>query len=175
MSKEQRTFSRVETHIKAHARPVSSPEAMPTFNDCQACAAGFDHERLKKSNLPDAMVEFLISLDNKLDMLISLGSSERLSSDYPLRLDVVEISGAGLIFVSEDSFAEGDLLELVLVLNAFPLRFSGAVGRVVRVDERSDPTRYVLDFTKIREQDLESVIQFVFSEQRSMIREKKWT
>jgi c-di-GMP-binding flagellar brake protein YcgR len=66
-------------------------------------------------------------------------------------------------------------LEVVLMLSQFPLRMAGAIGRVIRAEPDQGRTLYALDFTRIRERDLETIVQFVFQSQRDELREKKWS
>ena len=52
---------------------------------------------------------------------------------------------------------------------------AGAIGRILRQDDDQDGRAvYALDFTRIRERDLESIVQFVFQSQRDDLRGKKW-
>ena len=54
------------------------------------------------------------------------------------------------------------------------MRLAGAMGRIIRCDDVDGTMVYALDFTRIRERDLESIVQFVFQSQRDDLRGKKW-
>ena len=54
------------------------------------------------------------------------------------------------------------------------MRLAGAMGRIIRREEIDGRIVYALDFTRIRERDLESIVQFVFQSQRDDLRGKKW-
>ncbi len=126
--------------------------------------------------MSEAVASFLLSLDQKLDALIGMMSQNRLENDFPVSGTVTEISGAGLRFVSEQQFQTGAVLEAVLLLRQLPPSMAGAVGRVMRADAqpKTSLTEYSMDFVRIREHDLEAIVQFVFHEERSHIRERKW-
>ncbi len=62
------------------------------------------------------------------------------------------------------------IMEIVAEIEQIPLRLAGAKGRV-KAGKKDN--YWVMKFEKIREHDLESIIQFVFSEQREIIRTKK--
>ena len=89
-------------------------------------------------------------------------------------MDIVEISGDGVVFTSPEVLELHQYVEAVIVLARFPLRVAGAIGRIVRLDEKDGMLFYALDFTRIRERDLESIVQFVFQSQRDDLRGKKW-
>ena len=114
-------------------------------------------------------------INAKLDMLLSMQSRDDLSADFPIPLRIVEISGAGIRFETPEELLLESPVEAVIVLSRFPLRMAGAVGRIIRMDPLADgTTEYALDFTRIRERDLESIVQFVFQSQRDDLRGKKW-
>ena len=60
------------------------------------------------------------------------------------------------------------------MLSRFPLRMAGAMGRILRLEEQDGLLVHALDFTRIRERDLENIVQFVFQSQRDDLRGKKW-
>ncbi len=177
MSDEKRSFSRVGTNFKAYIRPVKDATSLPSFTGCPGCyASSPDLEALKQANVPNALAEFLGAINDKLDMIISMFSQENLLEDFPVEAEVVEISGAGMRFMSSTDIEPEQHVEIVMMLSRMPLRMAGAIGRITRVEETaSDETLYGLDFTTIRDADLETVVQFVFQEQRARIREQKWT
>jgi len=96
-----------------------------------------------------------------------------LQEDFPIRAEVIEISGAGLKFVSKEKFEQEQALEMAIILSQFPLRIAGVVGVILRVEHLRNLPVYVVKFTNIREHDRESIVQFVFQEQREQIRERK--
>lgn len=175
-SGEKRTFSRVQTRFKTYIRVVDEEHPLPRYNKQGGEVKQADQQGLRKANLPDALVDFLVGIDEKLDSLLSMRNQEMLSEDFPHEAEVHEISGAGIVFETEGvHFDEGQMLEVVMILNQFPLRMAGAVGTVERCEDCGDDAkRHVLHFSKIRDADLEAVVQFVFSEQRDQIRERKW-
>jgi hypothetical protein len=172
---QDRRYTRIKTRLRANARHVHDPEALPLHTDSPEGAKNMARERLEKSNLQPALVEYLVSLDAKVDMLVSLYSRDRIVKDYPIDLEVVEISGSGIAFTSSESFTENDFVEVVLVLANYPVRMAAAVGQIVRAEKSHGQPLYAMDFTSIRESDLESIVQFVFQEERSLIRKNKWS
>lgn len=172
MSDDQRTFSRVETRLRAMARRMGSDDTLGLFRTSGRRDPGLA-SRLNSSTLPKELVDFLLEMDAKLDQLLACERHDALRQDYPLDLEVHDISGAGIRFLSAESLTPGEILEVVIVLNNFPLRLAGAVGRVK--DKDREGGLWGFEFTGIRETDLEAIVQFVFQEQREIIRNRKWT
>jgi len=105
---------------------------------------------------------------------VSFVSQDRLQNDFQETVEVVELSGGGLKFSSEKKFKPGDALEIVLVLSQIPLRLAAAVGKIERSEIMNKRPVWVLEFTNVRESDLEAVVAFVFKEEREKIRGQKW-
>jgi hypothetical protein len=174
MANEKREFLRIPTRIKGHARFLESDAEMPLYREAPTAGPGvFGAD--SKEGLSDSLFALLSTINAKLDMLISVQSRESLEDDFPIGIDVIEISGAGLRFLCNEELSQSANVEVVLVLNQFPLRLAGAIGKVIRQGEESGRKVYALDFTKIRERDLEGIVQFVFQSQRDEIRGKKWS
>lgn len=177
MTDQKRNFSRVETFFPGRLRILSPGEETPLFQGCPGCDKPLGTAlRPKGANLPEALLDFLETINAKLDMLLSLVNRDHLESTFPVAMNVVEISGAGLIFMADRNFALDDRLEIVLFLNQFPLQMAGAMGRIHRREERAGKAAWAVDFTEIREQDRETVVRYVFQQQREQIREsKQWS
>jgi hypothetical protein len=173
---EKRTFLRIPTRIGGHARKLESESELPVFREAPlpgvSGPGAFD---ARDASIPEGLYTLLSSLNAKLDMLIGMLGRDQISADFPLTLRIVEISGAGLRFFTSEELALGTSLEVVIMLSQFPLRMAGAIGRIIRVEPLEDAALYALDFTRIRERDLETIVQFVFQSQRDELREKKWT
>ncbi len=174
MSEEKREFLRIPTRIKGHARLLASESELPLFREAPSAGPGLFGAD-SKEGLSDSLFNLLSTINAKLDMIISFQSRESLETDFPLSLDVIEISGAGLRFHCAEELSQNQMIEAVLVLNQFPLRMAGAIGRILRQVDHGGRVVYALDFTNIRERDLESIVQFVFQSQRDEIRGKKWS
>lgn len=172
MSEDQRTFSRVETRLRAMARRTASADSLGLFRTSGRRDSGLA-SRLSSSTLPKELVEFLLEIDVKLDQLLACGRQDALRQDFPLDLEIHDISGAGIRFLSAEEFTPGEALEVIVILNHFPLRMAGAVGRVK--DKDREGGLWGFEFTGIREADLEAIVQFVFQEQREIIRHRKWS
>ena len=174
MGTEERNYSRVETRIKAHLRRTPFANARPIFTGCFAC--NIDEQSAKSlygSHIPRELVNFLKGMDEKLNMILSLLNQGSIQDDFPISAEVIEISGAGLQFVSREQFTVDDTVEMALILSQFPLKVVGIVGHIHRQLVVKKIPVWVVSFTSVRDIDREMIVQFVFQEQREQIRGKR--
>ena len=173
MAQEQRSFARVATRISALARRCDSLEDPLKYKSGPSLSR--DHlDEESVAGLPKALVEFLLAMDQKLDLLLSHLGRESLERDFPLVLDVRDISGAGLRFKpgpGTESPVPGQVLEVVLLLGQHPPIMAGAKGVVL--DDRNGDGTLGFEFHKIRRSDQENIVRFVFQEEREQIRDSK--
>jgi len=175
MDDEQRTFLRIPTKLHGRLRFVASDVEPQLFREAPIVSSSVTAMELKNAGLAEALVNALLNIDRKLDMLIGLHASANLEDDFPHPFEIVEISGAGIKGISAEPFPAGQLAEVVITLTQLPVRMAAAIGRVLREEPTGDGRHaWALDFTRIRDRDLESIVQFVFQTQRDEMRGKKW-
>ena len=171
MSEEKRTFSRVSVRLKGYARIMNSLESSPVFTgdaieDSHGRDAFFQH-----SKLPEELTQFLAEMDRKVDRILGLLSQDHIRSDFPLDIEIMELSAAGIRFRTKERIPTDVPLEVVLLLSYAPLRMAGSKGRVLAID--ADTGLYRFEFVDTRAADMEAIVQFVFREQREQIRNAK--
>ncbi|WP_462325900.1 PilZ domain-containing protein [Desulfoplanes sp.] len=171
METERRTYTRIDTTLQAFMRTAPSPSARPGLRG--GFATGVDHlkDDLQKTSLPDPLLDYLESMNAKLDTILGLLHQSSIQTEYPLTATVTQISGAGVQFTSDHDLQTGIHLEMVITLSRFPLYLINVVGAITRKETAPDgKDLYVFGFTAIRDNDREAIIQYVFREQREMIR-----
>lgn len=171
---EQRSFMRIPTRLHGHLRVLPGPEDIPLYRETPPMGAGFCTGDPRDAGMNESLYALLHSIDAKLDMLLSLHNRNEIEADFPVPMNIVDISGAGVRFSSPQELAIDQYVEAVIILYRFPLRMAGAVGRIARREPQDGVDIYALDFTRIRERDLESIVQFVFQSQRDDLRGNKW-
>lgn len=169
MPKEQQHYSKVNTRIEGMARIAESVHSPLLFRSSEASSQDLSID-FEDSKVPDGLKKILSEMDRKLNFLLQLQSMKKLEDSYPIKIDVREISGEGVSFITNNEFRENDALEIVLILEQIPLKVAGAKGIA-----KKSGNLWHLSFDNIRENDQESIIQFVFSEQRELIRSQKLT
>jgi hypothetical protein len=171
---EKRAYMRIPTRIHGHLRFLAEPEEISVFRETPPMGSGPCPVDPRDAGMSESLFTMLCAINDKLDMLLSINSRDQLENDFPIPMDIVEISGAGVRFFSPQPLPLDQYVEAVIILSRFPLRMAGAVGRLIRQDVQEDRPVFALDFTRIRERDLESIVQFVFQSQRDDLRGKKW-
>lgn len=171
MSNEKRSFSRVPVRLKAYARVMQSIDSPQMFTGDNIGETNCRDDLLRGSKLPDDLVTFLAEMDRKMDRILGLLSKDHLHSVFPDEMEIMEISAAGVKFRTKSPVKTDTPMEIVIVLSQMPLKMAGSKGRIVGLEEESELYRF--EFVDIRESDAESIIQFVFQQQREQIRNAK--
>lgn len=174
MDEEQRTFLRIPTNLHGRMRFLSSGKELQLFREAPITSTSVSSMDLKAAGVNEALISALQAMDRKLDMLIGIHSQDSLQEDFPHLLEVVEISGAGVKIACAYPLTIGLYVEVVITMTQLPVRLAGALARVVREETFDGRQIWALDFTRIRDRDLETIVQFVFQTQRDELRVKKW-
>ena len=171
MSDEKRSFSRIPIRLKAHARAMQSIDSPHLFTGDVVGEVSCRDDVLRNSKLPDELTIFLSEMDRKIDRVLGLLSQEHIKTDFPIDIEVMELSAAGVKFRSKEQFNPDTPLEIVFLLSQVPLRLAGSKGRIVAKEE--DTKLYRFEFVDTRGSDMETIVQFVFQQQRELIRTSK--
>ena len=167
-------FSAVDARVRGKFRIMPSAKDVPKISlGGEQKPVGYDE--LAQSKLPEAVINFLIGMANQLNYIAALLEKKSLDEEFPFTLEGVHISGAGLAFYTEQQLETGAYLEVLLTLNSLPLQMAGAIGTVVKKEQTPDGDKYILQFTRISEPNLDAIVHFVFKEQRKSIREHHWS
>jgi hypothetical protein len=172
METERRTYTRIETALQAFMRKSVSPTTQPGFRGGFSQPGDHLRDALQQTSIPDALLDYLEAINAKLDTILGLLHQSSIKAEYPLGATITQISGAGVQFTSPHDLQVGDHLELVITLSRFPMQLVNAVGTITRRQGQKEPV-WVLEFTSIRDNDREAIIQYVFREQRELIRGEK--
>jgi hypothetical protein len=124
----------------------------------------------------DAMLRLLTEMDRKLDAVIGMLQRDSLAADFPHEGHVVRIGGSGLALECRQPLRQGEHMELLLSLEEFPLRLLSVIARVEGVSHCADGSPggvYSMSYDCGGEENRESLIRFVFSEQRRHIRRSR--
>jgi hypothetical protein len=173
-------FLSISTMIRGRYRLLADP-ASPLLcaGMVHAGNAALREEALLSLRQNDALARFLIEMDHKLDAIIGLLQRDSLSAAFPGEGYIVRIGGSGLVFECRQLLDIGRYMELVLLLEEFPLRLLSVMVRVEACRTAGvlagapDGRAYDMSYTHMREEDRETVIRFIFSEQRRLIRQRK--
>jgi c-di-GMP-binding flagellar brake protein YcgR len=180
---ERREFFRIRDRLLIEYRAISNEESLRFEKSLQQTdlygTTDPSNVRLARTTAStgskDDLKMCLGSIDRQLNTIIYLLT--RKTEPFQSRYLDVNISGAGISFVSEMKITEGTDLELRIVLPYFPNPCITALGRVVhsrRCDDCEEESWETgLSFAAIREQDRELLINYVFAKERECLRAKQ--
>lgn len=178
MSQEKHRYSRVAASLQAWLRPLPSAEAPALLGNASEMFGSSAPANLQDARLSEAMIQFMLDMDRKLQAILGLLGRDQMLQDFPIQATTTEIGGDGAHLLCQDELLphDGGFLEIVVALNPMPLRLAGAVGRISERLPVQDgrPEICVFEFTRIRESEQDAIIGFVLQEERRHIRERKW-
>ena len=164
-------YAEIATYLRGRFRTLSGPDDHARAQ-MDTLPSGISREEfLAASTLPDAVNTFLLQLDAKVDMLLAGAHASSLEQDFPHALEVLTISASRLEFTAGLPLAQGDWLEAVVKLG---VATASGIGSVTarNVDKDGTPV-FTLTFTKIKEEEREKIIRYVFREERRLLRETR--
>ncbi|UCG99727.1 MAG: PilZ domain-containing protein [Deltaproteobacteria bacterium] len=123
------------------------------------------------------MIDFLLYIDEKLDQILAVLSTDQVGKGLYRQGVGVSISGAGMNIIADKSVEHGQIIHTNFVLSRFPLVFIDVLGEVVQVTpvDKDGKTTYSfgIKFLNLKSSDRESIIACVFQRQREIIRKMK--
>ena len=165
----------VPTLFKCRFRPVDA-DALPRW--CGATADFSFKQEAAALARQDATMRFLLEMDRKLDTILSLLQNASLKEDFPHDGYVLELGDSSLLLESRQPLTAGEKLELLLMMGGYPLRLLSVMASVQA--ERQAPRHvdresrlYALDYECLSQEDRDSLIAFIFQEDRKRIRKQK--
>jgi hypothetical protein len=171
MNVAERAFARIDTALKGYLRILPAGRFTPLFNASPTGAAPQLSEAAQDA-MPDGLVQYLRSMNEKLNTILTLLTQQSLQEDFPFPILVHDISGAGLRFSSEQEFRLGQDVEAVIALGSQPHSLAGATGTLIREEEHLGQRVWALEFKEMRDSEREKIVQFVVARQREKLRER---
>ncbi len=188
---ERRSHTRVDTSMTFRCTPLTGEEAtalatrihsqpMETLSDPAEPEPAWSGD--ETSDRLDAVLssfhQMLADLREKVDHLIALQEGRAVPARPEHRCHVLNISGSGVAFESEERFAQGTKLRLTFDLQRYPYRSIVCLGDVVRVQHlprAHQPAGHLIQaqFTEIAEEDRDRIIHHVFRLQRRALRHRR--
>ncbi len=168
----------VSVMVKAMYRPVAPGEPQLCPDRAAAEGLGLRDDIAAKAGRTDPVLRLLTEMDRKLDAILGHLQRDDLRHDFPHDAMVVRLGGDALHLECREPLLPGDHLELVLLLDEFPLNMASCIAEVERKLPNTpvsgnDKTPFALSYIHLREGDRENIIRHVFQEERKRIRRLK--
>lgn len=121
------------------------------------------------------IVNNLIDINLKLNLILTMLSSNREPSIFSQRPVEVNLSEGGIAFVTRETFEKGDFLQLTILLPVFPIALIRARGEVVRSTSLTGNNRVVgIKFIDINEENQDKIVCYLFKKERERLRNKNF-
>jgi hypothetical protein len=172
-------FISVPTMIKSRFRILKTADSPRLYaGPSPTGGAALLEESLAHARQNEAMIRFLIEMDKKLDAIMAILQRDSLAADFPYEGQVVQIGGSGLVLECRHPLKKGESMELLLTLEEVSLPILSVIARVIepRTDvalSAASNKAYAMGYDCMSEEHRETLIRFVFSEQRKHIRRQK--
>jgi hypothetical protein len=163
---EDKAFSSKEHNRVDRDQPFQTFTLQPFMED--AAQEGETHR------IDPFIINNLIDINLKLNLILTMISSNREPSIFDQRPMEVNLSGGGIAFVTSEKFEKGDILELKILLPVFPITFISTRGEVVRSTALSGNNRKTgVKFIDIKEENQDTIVHYIFKKERESLRNKK--
>ncbi len=133
-----------------------------------------DKEREEEEgNIDPFILNALIDINLKLNLILTMLTSEGETSIFTQKPLEVNLSEGGIGFTIGEQVKKGDILELQILLPIFPIAIIWAWGRVVRSTPLPEGSYSVgLEYVKVKEEDQDKIVHYLFKKQRELLRKK---
>jgi hypothetical protein len=119
--------------------------------------------------------DWLNMLNAKLNYLIRIAPSQH-EIGSPIDFEPVNISGGGMMMITEDNYRVGDITEIKMVLQAYPAKILYLYGEVIRIDEAPQlPGRHTVGirFLGMTEEVRNEILKFEFKKHGDKLLKRK--
>ncbi len=169
---ESKEYVKVKANLSGRFRFLRSADEAPiVYGSIEHCGPLYE-DFLRNSGLSDAVSQFLIGMDNKLNSILSILRKDEVDKRLPYEISILEISGGSISFSCEHDLTEGAYIEAMIFLEDFPPRPVGSIGKITDVSVTDLGKVYSMDFTNIADSDQDHIVQYVFQVERRMLRER---
>ncbi len=166
-----REYSRVEAFLPVRIRPVLEEEQQHIVSRIVVESALTEHPELPQ--LEDEVLSACLQiLNSKLDSIIRLLAFPS-NGNKELDLEMVNISAGGLSTLSTETYAEGDLVEIRMMLPTAPYMMFYVYGNVVKCAAACQKHEVCIEFSEIDDDIREQIAKYVFHRQREILRKKR--
>jgi len=171
MTVVERSFARVDAALKGYLRVLPTDRFISLF-PCSQAGGAIQLSETAQSSLPDGLAQYLRAMNDKLSAILSIMTQQTLHEDFPVPVLIHDISGAGIRFSANQEFELGQGVEVVIALSNQPQSLAGAMGVILRAEERRGERLWAVEFKDMSDCEREKIIQFVVAKQREQLRER---
>jgi len=171
-----RNYTRVDDILSVNHKKILHDEYNQFSNAPSMIFENIFGESFNIPELEDVSLKMLYDLmyrvSLKMDRILSTLESKRLGKYESTDDKLVNISGAGMRFVTDPIYAIGDLIALHFMLPLANQPIINVLGEVVKIteSEQENKCNTSVKFSDLSEDDREVIIKYVFQRQRELLR-----
>jgi hypothetical protein len=187
ISHERRSYVRGEFHFKVRYTLLTPDEyhkLTETINHIPYTEETISSEiadrdtRDAEMSLNPYLIDFLLKIDEKLDLILSRLSTEEKEKHHLAKQGVgTNISGSGMNMVISEPAQPGQIIHTNFVLSKAPLIYLDLFGEILWVTSSEDnggkAFNLGIEFLDVKPTDQERIISCVFQRQRKSLRQRK--
>jgi len=182
---EKRTYVRVDSLLQARIKFIDSRayEAAKILRSSQIQpqaplhhTESFD-EDISPAQLFQQIAAMLVRINAKIDRLIDLHEENKSDQTILENVESIDISGSGMSLIVSAPVEIGQLLQISMSTMGLPAGLFDLHGKVVRItpmdENEKESFRIGVEFIDISEEERDRLIEYSFSRQRKLIRQRK--
>ncbi len=179
---ERRQFLRVDARIRISAEKIEPSDfdhyskalyARPKMMvDEMGNSLPFLGESDDQAKWYSHLLGKVISLEEKIDMLLEISQKGVLSKKIRKEIREVNISGSGVALHSDEDFEPGSFLYIKFDLPLSTPIEVAVIGEVLRKEPKDTSARYICFFRAIKEVDRDDIVRFTYQRQRELSRNR---
>jgi Tfp pilus assembly protein PilZ len=172
--KDHRSYERTSTLLPFQARRLLSGQCEGL--ECRLTVGGIVFEDTLPPEVEDErLCKWLNMLNTKLDYLISLTVPQQ-EGFVSMNFEPLNISAGGMGLITQEPFEKGNILEIRMVLQAYPAKILQLYGEVIRIKPTpGKPKRYTVgvNFVNMDEHVRDEILKFDFKKHRERLITRK--
>ncbi|HUV06252.1 MAG TPA: PilZ domain-containing protein [Spirochaetia bacterium] len=172
-AKNKRSYTRASTLLPFEVRRIP-----PSEGENQVCRLGTGGIVIDDAPPPieDERLNLWLNMINaKLDYLIRLSPSRK-EEAVSVAIEPLNISGGGMSLATKENFTLGEILEIRIVIQAYPSKVLYLYGNIVRIEavpDKSDIYILGIKFFGMSENVRDEILRFDFKKHRQQLITRK--
>jgi hypothetical protein len=172
--KNKRSYARASTLLPFKVRRLTQTEREGLV--CRLVTGGIVIDDAPPPPVEDEKLNLWLNMINaKLDYLIRLSPSRKEEVVF-VAIEPLNISGGGMSVATKENFTLGEILEIKIVIQAYPskvLYLYGDVVRILAMPDKPDTYTMGIKFLGMNEEVLNEILKFDFKKHRQKLITRK--
>lgn len=116
------------------------------------------------------LYKLIYQLNLKMDRILDILEGESIKKYIVSENEYINISGAGVRFITDQAFSIGDIIAFRIFLPLATQSHIDVIGKIIRVTKKKERYCIAAKFVELSKDDQEMIIKYVFKRQREILR-----